>query len=81
MMTELSTIHKKTAISETLIVVDAMTGQEALNIAAGFHKAIPLTGILLTKMEGDACHMPTLLLSLTPTPAINSEPSLSMRGF
>ena len=54
MMTELSAIHKKTAIGETLIVVDAMTGQEALNIASGFHKAIPLTGILLTKMEGDA---------------------------
>ena len=54
MMTELSAIHKKTAIGETLIVVDAMTGQEALNIAAGFNKAIPLTGILLTKMEGDA---------------------------
>ena len=35
-------------------MVDAMTGQEALNIAAGFNKAIPLTGIILTKMEGDA---------------------------
>jgi signal recognition particle subunit SRP54 len=54
MMTELSAIHKKVTIGETLIVVDAMTGQEALNIAAGFNKAIPLTGILLTKMEGDA---------------------------
>jgi signal recognition particle subunit SRP54 len=54
MMSELSAIHKKTVIGETLIVVDAMTGQEALNIAAGFNKAIPLTGILLTKMEGDA---------------------------
>jgi signal recognition particle subunit SRP54 len=54
MMTELSAIHQKVSIGETLIVVDAMTGQEALNIAAGFNKAIPLTGIILTKMEGDA---------------------------
>jgi signal recognition particle subunit SRP54 len=54
LMAELSAIHKKTIIGETLIVVDAMTGQEALNIAAGFNKAIPLTGIILTKMEGDA---------------------------
>ncbi len=53
-MAELSAIHKKTIIGETLIIVDAMTGQEALNIAAGFNKAIPLTGIILTKMEGDA---------------------------
>jgi signal recognition particle subunit SRP54 len=54
MMTELSAIHQKVNIGETLIVVDAMTGQEALNIAAGFNQAIPLTGIILTKMEGDA---------------------------
>lgn len=54
MMTELAAIHQETTIGETLIVVDAMTGQEALNIAAGFNKSIPLTGIVLTKMEGDA---------------------------
>jgi signal recognition particle subunit SRP54 len=54
LMAELSAIHKKVSIGETLIVVDAMTGQEALNIASGFNQAIPLTGIILTKMEGDA---------------------------
>jgi signal recognition particle subunit SRP54 len=54
LMSELTAILEKTAMTETLIVVDAMTGQEALNIASGFNKAIPLTGIILTKMEGDA---------------------------
>jgi signal recognition particle subunit SRP54 len=39
---------------ETLLVVDSMIGQEAVNIAKGFREAIPLTGLILTKMDGDA---------------------------
>lgn len=54
LMAELSAIHQKVQATDTLIVVDAMTGQEALNIASGFNKAIPLSGIILTKMDGDA---------------------------
>ncbi|MGB8252502.1 MAG: signal recognition particle protein [Anaerolineaceae bacterium] len=54
LMAELSTINKKVPATDILIVVDAMTGQEALNIATGFNKAIPLSGIVLTKMDGDA---------------------------
>lgn len=54
LMAELSAIHQKVPATDTLIVVDAMTGQEALNIASGFNKAIPLSGIILTKMDGDA---------------------------
>jgi signal recognition particle subunit SRP54 len=54
LMTELSAIHHKVPIADTLIIVDAMTGQEALNIANGFNKTIPLSGIILTKMDGDA---------------------------
>src|SRR5207247_2954908 len=39
---------------ETLLVVDAMTGQEAVNVATAFHDAVPLTGLILTKIDGDA---------------------------
>jgi signal recognition particle subunit SRP54 len=39
---------------ETLLVVDAMTGQEAVAVAEAFHRAVPLTGLVLTKIDGDA---------------------------
>jgi signal recognition particle subunit SRP54 len=54
LMDELSAIRSKVEISETLLVVDAMIGQEAVNIARGFRDAIPLSGLILTKMDGDA---------------------------
>ncbi len=54
LMDELSAIQKKTTSNETLLVVDAMIGQEALNIATGFQKALKLTGLIFTKMDGDA---------------------------
>jgi signal recognition particle subunit SRP54 len=54
LMDELQAIRKNVTPSETLLVVDAMTGQEALHIAQGFHKATPLTGLVFTKMDGDA---------------------------
>jgi signal recognition particle subunit SRP54 len=53
-MEELTAITRKVEAAETLLVVDAMIGQEAVNIAKGFRQAIPLTGLILTKMEGDA---------------------------
>ena len=40
--------------ADTLLVVDAMIGQEAVNIAKGFRDVVPLTGLILTKMDGDA---------------------------
>jgi signal recognition particle subunit SRP54 len=40
--------------TETLLVADAMTGQEAVNVAQGFSEALPLTGLILTKLDGDA---------------------------
>jgi signal recognition particle subunit SRP54 len=40
--------------AETLLVVDAMIGQEALHVAEGFRDAVPLTGLIMTKMDGDA---------------------------
>jgi signal recognition particle subunit SRP54 len=40
--------------AETLLVVDAMTGQEAVNVAEAFHARLPVSGLVLTKMDGDA---------------------------
>jgi signal recognition particle subunit SRP54 len=54
LMDELKSIRKIVTPCETLLVVDAMTGQEALHIAEGFRNAIELTGLIFTKMDGDA---------------------------
>ncbi len=54
LMDELQSIAKKVKIIETLLVVDAMIGQEALHIAEGFRDAIKITGLIFTKMDGDA---------------------------
>ena len=54
MMAELEAVKKATKPVETLLVADAMTGQEAVNIASGFHERIGLTGLVLTKVDGDA---------------------------
>ena len=54
LMDELNAIAKKVPIAEILLVVDAMIGQEALNVAEGFSKDLPLSGLLMTKIDGDA---------------------------
>ena len=54
MMTEIRQIHAAISPHETLFVVDAMTGQDAANSAAAFNEALDLTGIILTKTDGDA---------------------------
>jgi signal recognition particle subunit SRP54 len=54
MMAELEAVKKAVKPTETLLVADAMTGQEAVNVAAGFHQQIELTGLILTKVDGDA---------------------------
>jgi signal recognition particle subunit SRP54 len=54
LMAELAAIVEKTSPVERLLVADAMTGQEAVRIAEGFHKAVGLTGLILTKADGDA---------------------------
>jgi signal recognition particle subunit SRP54 len=54
MMQELAAIRDRTHPVETLLVADAMTGQEAVRIAEGFHKQVGLTGLILTKVDGDA---------------------------
>lgn len=54
MMTEIKQIHAAANPIETLFVVDSMTGQDAANTAKAFHDALPLTGVILTKTDGDA---------------------------
>ena len=54
MMQEISGLHQALSPIETLFVVDAMLGQDAINVAKSFNDALPLTGIVLTKLDGDA---------------------------
>ncbi|MFQ3175326.1 MAG: signal recognition particle subunit SRP54 [Psychromonas sp.] len=54
MMDEIKDLHQAIKPIETLFVVDAMTGQDAANTAKSFNETLPLTGIILTKADGDA---------------------------
>lgn len=54
MMDEIKQLHAAINPVETLFVVDSMTGQDAANTAKAFHDALPLTGVVLTKADGDA---------------------------
>jgi signal recognition particle subunit SRP54 len=54
MMREIAELSAALAPAETLFVVDAMQGQDAVNVAKAFNDAIPLTGVVLTKLDGDA---------------------------
>ncbi|MGD8643286.1 MAG: signal recognition particle protein [Chromatiales bacterium] len=54
MMDEIQRVHQAVSPTETLFVVDSMTGQDAANTAKAFHEALPLTGVILTKADGDA---------------------------
>ncbi|WP_027090896.1 signal recognition particle protein [Cohnella thermotolerans] len=53
LMDEIKRIHEAVKPDETLLVVDAMTGQEAVNVAKSFHEQLALTGVVLTKLDGD----------------------------
>ena len=54
MMQEVAALHAALAPAETLFVVDAMLGQDAVNTARAFSERLPLTGVILTKLDGDA---------------------------
>jgi signal recognition particle subunit SRP54 len=54
MMREIAELHAAVRPVETLFIVDAMQGQDAVNTARAFHEALPLTGVILTKLDGDA---------------------------
>ncbi|MGO4370629.1 signal recognition particle protein [Paenibacillus sp. YIM B09110] len=53
LMEELKNIHQIVKPDEVLLVVDAMTGQDAVNVAQSFHEQLELTGVVLTKLDGD----------------------------
>ena len=52
-MDELNNINNEVKPNEILLVVDSMTGQDAINVIEGFNSSLPLTGAILTKMDGD----------------------------
>lgn len=54
LMQELEQVRIVTRPADILLVVDAMTGQEAVNVAEGFNARVPLTGLIMTKIDGDA---------------------------
>jgi signal recognition particle subunit SRP54 len=54
LMTEIADLCRAVSPVETLLVVDAMTGQESVAVAQAFHATVPLTGLVLTKIDGDA---------------------------
>lgn len=54
MMQEIKSVHEVLSPAETIFVIDSMTGQDAVNAAAAFNDALPLTGSILTKTDGDA---------------------------
>lgn len=53
MMEELQQIRERVDVTQTILVVDAMTGQEAVNVAAAFEEKIGIDGVILTKLDGD----------------------------
>ena len=53
LMQELENVKKEVEVTETLLVVDAMTGQEAVNVAQTFNERLDITGVILTKLDGD----------------------------
>jgi signal recognition particle subunit SRP54 len=54
LMTELENIRKRVELSDVLLVVDAMTGQDAVNVAESFNQRLSIGGVILTKLDGDA---------------------------
>jgi signal recognition particle subunit SRP54 len=54
LLEELRDIRKATSVHEVILAVDAMTGQEAVNVAKGFDDAVHVDGVILTKLDGDA---------------------------
>ncbi len=62
LMQELERMKRTVPPTEILLVVDSMTGQEAVNVAATFHERLGLTGVVLTKLDGDARGGPSLAI-------------------
>lgn len=69
MMQEIARVHAASHPTETLFVVDSLMGQDAVNAAKAFHETLPLTGVVLTKVDGDSRGGAALsVYSVTKTP-------------
>src|SRR3546814_10947074 len=66
MMQEAIAVRDAIGPHETLLVADAMTGQDAVNVAKAFHERIGVTGIMLTRVDGDARRGPARSLRAAP---------------
>jgi len=66
MMDEIGRLNKAVSPNETLFVVDAMSGQDAANTAKAFSDALPLSGVILTKADGDAWGVQRCLSVISP---------------
>lgn len=77
LMEELKQIHNIVTPDEVLLVVDAMTGQDAVNVADSFNKQLELTGVVLTKLDGDTRGV--LRYQSRRSPAARSNSPLSAR--
>ena len=75
MMDEIKHVHAAINPVETLFVVDAMTGQDAANTAKAFNEALPLTGVVLTKVDGDAAAARRCRFAILPASRLNSSAS------
>ena len=78
MMAQVARVHDVVQPDEVLFVLDAMTGQDALHSAKAFPETLPLTGIVLTKIDGDA--RGGAALSPPPSPACRSSSPVSARS-
>ena len=77
MMDELKRLKAAVRPHEILLVADGMTGQDAVRIAKGFHDALGITGVVLTKMDGDARGVPRSRFTEPPTPRSSTSASES----
>jgi signal recognition particle subunit SRP54 len=78
MMEEIQALHAALKPAETLFVVDAMQGQDAVNVAKAFNEALPLTGVILTKLDGDSRGGASCRCGMSP--ASRSSTSASARS-
>jgi len=73
LMAEIAAVNDAVKPVETLLVVDAMTGQEAVAVATAFKEAVPLTGLILTKIDGDARGGAALSISAVTGLAVKTD--------
>jgi signal recognition particle subunit FFH/SRP54 (srp54) len=77
-MDELLRIRNEVHPSEILLTVDAMTGQDAVNVARAFDEKLDVTGVILTKLDGDTRGGAALSIKASPaSPSSSAEPAKS----